>query len=133
MQPSRAVVSPVYMRTVVVALTLLLLAGCAGDPAPAPESSLPASRAAAPSPTEGRCSDPELNDKQVTFADGDGVYLSGYVLGTRRTALVLAPQASANACSWLSWAKQHAAAGYRVLGFDFNGEGRSPRGPKSTP
>ncbi|UWP78585.1 hypothetical protein Dfulv_25745 [Dactylosporangium fulvum] len=119
------------MRSLAVVFSLLLLAGCAGDPAPAPEASAAPTAAAAPSPTDRRCVDPELNDKQVTFADTNGVYLTGYVLGTGRTALVLAAQAAADSCSWLSWAKQQAAAGYRVLAFDFNGEGRSRRGPDS--
>ncbi|MET7403696.1 alpha/beta fold hydrolase [Dactylosporangium sp. NPDC005572] len=112
---------------------LLVLTGCGSSPSPssAPTPSAPAAEPA-PSPTPGRCTDPELDTRQVTFADAQGVYLTGYVLGTGRTALVLAPQASANACSWLSWAKQQAAAGYRVLAFDFNGEGRSRRGPGST-
>ncbi|MFB9179493.1 alpha/beta hydrolase [Dactylosporangium sucinum] len=121
-------------RSLAVAAALFVLAGCGSAPepgAPEPAGSAPAAEAA-PSPTPGRCSDPELDERQVTFADSAGVYLSGYLLGTGRTALVLAPQASANACSWLSWAKQQAAAGYRVLAFDFAGEGRSRRGPGST-
>ncbi|MER7007035.1 alpha/beta fold hydrolase [Dactylosporangium sp. NPDC000555] len=83
--------------------------------------------AAAPSPADRLCGDQELNDKQVAFAGQGGTYLAGYVLGEGDVTLVLAPQAAATGCSWLSWAKQKAAAGYRVLAFDFNGEGRSRR------
>ena len=46
---------------------------------------------------------------------------------------VLAPQASADACSWLSWARQETTAGYRVLALDFAGEGRSQRGQAGPP
>ncbi|MEV0564332.1 alpha/beta fold hydrolase [Dactylosporangium sp. NPDC050588] len=122
-------------------LAVALLSGCGGDPAAAPAGAPPAAPStgasapqAAPSPTDRRCADPELNDKQVAFP-GNGGFLTGVLLGaaTSRTVLVLAPQASADACSWLSWARQEAAAGYRVLALDFAGEGRSQRGDGSKP
>ncbi|MFG2043789.1 alpha/beta hydrolase family protein [Dactylosporangium sp. NPDC048998] len=122
------------MRIVLLAACALLLTGCAGDSASTPaDASKGAPVVAAPSPTNGWCADPELNDKQVTFASQGG-YLAGYLLGDARAkvALVLAPQSGADACSWLGWAKQQAAAGYRVLAFDFNGEGRSVRGITGT-
>jgi pimeloyl-ACP methyl ester carboxylesterase len=121
-------------------LVVVVLAGCgpAGPPAAAPSGSAGSSGASAapaapvaPSPTDRRCADPDLNDKQVAFP-GTGGFLTGLLLGTGRTVLVLAPQASADACSWLSWARQQAAAGYRVLALDFAGEGRSQRGTGST-
>ncbi|MEV8515303.1 alpha/beta hydrolase [Dactylosporangium sp. NPDC051484] len=88
--------------------------------------------AAAPSPADRLCGDPQLNDKQVAFAGQGGTFLAGYALGEGNVTLVLAPQASATGCSWLGWAKQKAAAGYRVLAFDFNGEGRSRRAETGT-
>ncbi|MFG2041028.1 alpha/beta hydrolase family protein [Dactylosporangium sp. NPDC048998] len=88
--------------------------------------------AAAPSPIDRLCGDAELNDKQVAFAGQGGAFLAGYLLGSGDVTLVLAPQASATGCSWLGWAKQKAAAGYRVLAFDFNGEGRSRRAETGT-
>jgi pimeloyl-ACP methyl ester carboxylesterase len=115
---------------------LLLLAACSDKPGNTalPEKSASASAAAAPSPTDRLCSDPDLNDKQVAFAGQGGAFLAGYLLGDRDSAvtLVLAPQASATGCSWLAWAKLKAAAGYRVLAFDFNGEGRSRRADPAT-
>ncbi|WP_432824851.1 alpha/beta hydrolase [Dactylosporangium sp. CA-092794] len=110
------------MRFVTGVLCLLLLSACAKAPvkaAPPP----------APSPADRLCADPELNDKQVAFAGQDGTYLAAYLLGGGRAqvTLVLAPQASATGCSWLGWAKREADAGYRVLAFDFHGEGRSGR------
>lgn len=124
------------MRIVVAAACILALAACSGksepgaQPTAQPGAATTGPAQAAPSPTDRRCSDPELNDKQVTFLS-QGVYLTGYLLGTGPTALVLAPQAGADACSWLAWARQQAAAGYRVLAFDFNGEGRSRRSDTS--
>ncbi|MEV4516033.1 alpha/beta fold hydrolase [Dactylosporangium sp. NPDC049525] len=113
-------------------LVMIVLAGCGGDPA-APPADAPASpKAAAPSPVDRRCADPDLNDKQVAFP-GTGGFLTGLLLGTGRTVLVLAPQASADACSWLSWARQESTAGYRVLALDFGGEGRSQRAPDGKP
>ncbi|MET7420239.1 alpha/beta fold hydrolase [Dactylosporangium sp. NPDC005555] len=115
-------------------VVVLVLAGCGGTPqgpaVTAPSSAKTAQ--AAPGPTDRRCADPELNDKQVAFP-GTGGHLTGLLLGTGGTVLVLAPQASADACSWLSWAKQEAAAGFRVLAFDFSGEGRSQRGSGTRP
>ncbi|WP_326999720.1 alpha/beta hydrolase [Dactylosporangium sp. NBC_01737] len=120
-------------RIGLVLLVMIVLAGCGGDPEPseAPAASDKA-QAAAPSPVDRRCADPDLNDKQVAF-QGTGGFLTGLLFGTGRTVLVLAPQASADACSWLSWARQEAAAGYRVLALDFGGEGRSQRGPDGKP
>ena len=111
-----------------------MLAGCGADPANPPAAAPDSSSVvpAAPSPTDRRCADPDLNDKQVAFP-GTGGFLTGLLLGTGRTVLVLAPQASADACSWLSWARQEATAGYRVLALDFGGEGRSQRGPAGKP
>ncbi|MGI5242324.1 alpha/beta hydrolase family protein [Dactylosporangium sp. CA-139066] len=108
-------------------LCLFLLAACAGPDKPAATAAPSATTRAAPSPTDRLCADPELNDKQVAFAGQAGTYLAGYLLGQGGVTLVLAPQAAATGCSWLAWAKQQAAAGYRVLAFDFNGEGRSQR------
>jgi pimeloyl-ACP methyl ester carboxylesterase len=117
-------------------LVMIVLTGCGGEPASAPAatepSKAPKAATVAPSPVDRRCADPDLNDKQVAFP-GTGGFLTGLLLGTGRTVLVLAPQASADACSWLSWARQESAAGYRVLALDFGGEGRSQRGPDGKP
>ncbi|GAA3296964.1 alpha/beta fold hydrolase [Dactylosporangium vinaceum] len=118
------------MRIIAGICCVLLLAGCgpaADEPGAARPSSTPSRAAAAPSPTRGLCGDAALDDKQVTFPGPTGTYLAGYVLGAGDVTLVLAPQAGATGCSWLAWAREQAAAGYRVLAFDFNGEGRSRR------
>ncbi|WP_433221986.1 alpha/beta hydrolase family protein [Dactylosporangium sp. CS-047395] len=101
---------------------VLLLAGCASTAKP----SGPAPTTA-PTTAEAVCGDPELAGKAVRFPGKTGAELGGYLIGTGGVTLVLAPQASATGCSWLSWAKAKAAAGYRVLAFDFNGEGTSRR------
>jgi pimeloyl-ACP methyl ester carboxylesterase len=100
----------------------VLLAGCSGS-ADKPDVSDSPTRAA-PAAVDRLCADPDLNDKQVSFTAPAG-QVAAYVLGTGSTALILAPQASATGCSWLSWAKREAAAGYTVVAFDFHGEGRS--------
>ncbi|MFI5908571.1 alpha/beta hydrolase family protein [Dactylosporangium sp. NPDC051541] len=104
---------------------LLLLAGCASTAEPAAPAPSPTA-VAAPSPTR-TCAVAELDDKQVTFPGRTGAPLGAYVLGAGNVTLVLAPQAGATGCSWLAWAKRQAAAGFRVVAFDFNGEGRSRR------
>ncbi|GAA4260222.1 hypothetical protein GCM10022255_088050 [Dactylosporangium darangshiense] len=131
MQPDGGLVGRTGMRIMTGILCVLLLAACSNgaDGAEAGATAQPAATTAraAPSPTDRLCGDPELNDKQVSFAGQAGAYLAGYVLGSGSVTLVLAAQASATGCSWLAWAKQQAAAGYRVLAFDFNSEGRSQR------
>jgi alpha/beta superfamily hydrolase len=124
------------MRIVLLAACGLLLTSCAGGnrSTSAPTDASKAEPAvAAPSPTDGWCADPELNAKQATFASQGG-YLAAYLLGDAhaKIALVVAPQSGADACSWLEWAKRQAAVGYRVLAFDFSGEGRSVRGITGT-
>nr|BFE57452.1 hypothetical protein GCM10020063_019780 [Dactylosporangium thailandense] len=114
------------MRTVTLLSCLLLLAACAA-PAPAPAEPAVSAKPGPPSPTPRWCGEPQLDDRQVALPGEHGTYLAGYLLGAGDVTLVVVPQASATACSWLAWAKDKAAAGYRVLAFDFSGEGRSGR------
>ncbi|WP_433063293.1 alpha/beta hydrolase family protein [Dactylosporangium sp. CS-033363] len=115
------------MRLFTGVCCVLLLAGCSATAEPAGPAS-PASPAdPAPTTAASVCGDPELTGKAVRFPGKTGAELGGYLVGTGGVTLVLAPQASATSCSWLSWAKGKAAAGYRVLAFDFNGEGTSRR------
>jgi pimeloyl-ACP methyl ester carboxylesterase len=123
----------VRTRTIAIAALALAMAGCAPTTAPPSTAAPVSSPATTPAPAEPPCGDRTLDGKQVTFLRDD-LRLSGYLLGAGSTALVLAAQAGADGCSWLSYAKQQAAKGYRVLAFDFNGEGRSQRpggGPNS--
>ena len=87
------------MRKLTGILCVLLLAACATEKPIAQPASPATTTRAAPSPTDGLCGDPDLNDKQVAFAGQAGSYLAGYMLGQGGVTLVLAPQASANACS----------------------------------
>jgi pimeloyl-ACP methyl ester carboxylesterase len=77
-------------------------------------------------PTVGlKCKAAWAGGTQVGFLDSAGVYLGGVELGTGTKGVVLAHQAGGDACQWLPFGRQLAAAGYRVLAFDFAGSGVS--------
>jgi dienelactone hydrolase len=117
-----------------VALLVLLLevAGCADRSTPAARQTAgggPTSTASAvppSSPAPGvRCGDASLGDKTVSFRNAAGASIAGYVLGAGATGIVLAPQRSMDSCSFIEYARVLSSRGYRVLAFDFTGEGGS--------
>jgi pimeloyl-ACP methyl ester carboxylesterase len=69
----------------------------------------------------------------VHFPDAAGASIAGYLLGTGRTAVVLAPQRRLDSCSFRAYATALAARNYRVLAFDFAGEGGSTAAPGAAP
>jgi dienelactone hydrolase len=97
------------------ALALLLLAGCGSSPA-AP---------AFPVPTGPVCNGQAPGAHRADFPGTGGKPLLGYTMGTGPVGIVLANQADDNACSWAGYAQDLAQRGYRVLAFDFHGEGDS--------
>jgi pimeloyl-ACP methyl ester carboxylesterase len=126
----------------VLALVLVGTTACGGGSAvsvagqPTSHASTPATQTPAPSPTApptvaAKCA-AEWQDgkgRQVWFTDSGGASLGGIELGTGAAGVVLAHQAGADACSWLPYGSELAAAGYRVLAFDFAGNGASPPPP----
>jgi pimeloyl-ACP methyl ester carboxylesterase len=110
---------------------VLLAAGCGdGQPEAGPSAVNPTSTA--PSSPAGPCRDAALVGKQVTFPGSGGAQLTGYVVGTGTTAVVLVPQRRMDSCSFTAYAKALAGRGYRVLAFDFAGEGGSASAPDAT-
>ena len=112
------------MRRIMVpllALLGLLLAACA-DSAPK----------AAPSPTGPRagsgCADLATAGRQAAFSTPAGTKLVGVELGAGSKGIVLAHQNNSDLCEWLVYGKRLADRGYRVLAFDFAGDGDS--GPR---
>lgn len=71
------------------------------------------------------CGDPGLAGRGVAYPNAAGAKLTGYLLGTGATGVVLAAQASQTACDWLPYARQLADRGYRVLAGNYTGEGGS--------
>ncbi len=72
------------------------------------------------------CKSAWAGGQQVWFTDRGGVAIGGVMLGTgTKGGVVLAHTAGADACQWLPFGRQLAAAGYRVLAFDFAGSGVS--------
>lgn len=105
-----------YRRTAIATATLMLaLAGCGARPTaqPTPASTVPV-------PGEG-CPATREAGRTVEF----GHELRGIVLGTGHTGIVLAHEASADLCYYAAVAMELAGQGYRVLAFDFNGNGSS--------
>jgi dienelactone hydrolase len=109
----------------------MALAGCgsaARPPGnPGGSSTGVSSGAATPTaePSRPPCADPTLAGRAVTYPNAAGATLTGYVLGTGRTGLVLAAQVGGTACSWLPYARTLAGRGYRVLAGNFSGEAGS--------
>ncbi len=107
------------MRRIVVPLAgLLLLAACAdGTPSAAPSPSGPKAGSG--------CADAAAAGRPVSFATPAGTQLVGIELGTGQTGVVLAHQNASDLCEWLPYGKRLAERGYRVLAFDFAGDGDS--------
>ena len=63
--------------------------------------------------------------KQVWFTSAHDASIGGVELGTGTTGVVLAHASGAGTCEWLPYGTELAAAGYRVLAFDFSGYGAS--------
>ena len=121
-------------RMLPLALTVLLLGGCdggrtagaAGSPSGNAVTAT-ASPSAAPSDAAG-CQGAAPHGQRVTFGPEGAANLVGVVFGTGRTGVVLAHQSRANRCQWAAYAEESARSGYRVLTFDFPGDGDSPAG-----
>jgi dienelactone hydrolase len=63
---------------------------------------------------------------QVWFTDTAGASIGGVEMGSGTTGVVLAHEAGSDSCRWIPYGLELAAAGYRVLAFDFSGSGVSP-------
>lgn len=105
---------------------LALVTACSGDPEPPAEQ-------AQPNLAGASCTGEAAGGTKVAFTGGDGAPLVGIELGQGRTGVVLAHQNTSDLCEWLPYGKRLAGKGYRVLAFDFAGEGGSgdPESPLS--
>ena len=63
------------------------------------------------------------SSRPVAFTAGDGVTLTGDVLGAGDTTVVLAHEYPSSLCGWLPYASELARDGFRVLAFDSRGAG----------
>jgi dienelactone hydrolase len=100
---------------------VLAVAGCGGG----------SKAGAGPSPTDdgrragAKCESLAAAGKQARFKATDGTQLAGVELGAGKTGVVLAHQNMSDLCEWLPYGKLLADRGYRVLAFDFAGDGAS--------
>lgn len=109
--------------SVVVALTVLALAGCGGSSggtAGQTQVSTTATAAETTGKTLDFCAHEDATTKIVHFR-GAGTDLDGVVIGSGANGVVLAHQLHSNVCSWLPFAQRLAGGGVRVLVFDFPG------------
>lgn len=104
-------------RTAVLSLVLLLAACTDGSPTVA--SSPEGPRAGS------HCKELADLGKQARFATPAGTQLVGVELGTGTKGVVLAHQNGSDLCEWLPFGKRLADQKYRVLAFDFGGDGDS--------
>jgi pimeloyl-ACP methyl ester carboxylesterase len=104
---------------VVIAFTALALTACgasSGGTAAPTETGAPATATGTTGKTLDSCASEDATTKIVHFSGAD---LDGVVIGDGANGVVLAHQLHSNLCSWLPFAKRLAAAGVRVLAFDF--------------
>jgi dienelactone hydrolase len=119
---------PTSSRTTSLLLVALLCAALAACTGKTPDQ-------AAPSPEAlqagAACEDVARQGQQVHFGQEAGADLFGVLLrppagrGSGSTGLVLAEMSNTDACVWLPYGLEMANQGYRVLVFDFAGNGNS--------
>ena len=112
-----------FRRAVVASAVALCLVSAAACDRSADEGG--AAAAPSESVTLPTCGDTAQTRSAVSYRNETGATLTGYVLGTGATGVVLAAQAGDDACSWLAYARKLAERGYRVLAGNFVGEGGS--------
>jgi hypothetical protein len=102
-----------------IAVAALVLAGCGGSGSGTPgptQTNATATAAGTTGKTLDSCAHGDATTKIVHFGGAD---LDGVIVGSGANGVVLAHQLHSNLCSWLPFAKRLAAAGMRVLAFDF--------------
>jgi pimeloyl-ACP methyl ester carboxylesterase len=112
-------VSIVNARSSALAIAALLVvagAGCAG------KASRPAA-SPAPQPVAPCVGADEQRSGGFTNRHGGGQPVSGVVLGTGDTGVVLANQSDGDLCQWQPYGEKLARAGYRVALFNYSGQG----------
>jgi pimeloyl-ACP methyl ester carboxylesterase len=86
----------------------------------------------AKAPPTDSCVPKSLRGNAISFRTGDGVRISGILLGSGANGVVLAHELRASVCNWISFAQTLAGAGYRVLAYDSRNAGVSARPPYPT-
>ncbi|MFG2041086.1 alpha/beta hydrolase family protein [Dactylosporangium sp. NPDC048998] len=114
----------------VLALVTVLGTALAACGSSGPSGSSGSSPAASPAPHAGSACPDESKDagRQVSFADAkDGTVLRGILMNPdgKGPGVVLGHHNTGSVCEWLPFGKTLAGKGYRVLAFDFAGEGDS--------
>jgi alpha-beta hydrolase superfamily lysophospholipase len=114
------------MFVAVALLLLAALAGCGGEEAPPRAVDVSATSMDAPPTLAQACGAAYgLTARSFWQETGDGVRLYMIEAGNGETTAVLAHGGRSDLCETLPFAKRLVAAGYRILAFDFRGNGRS--------
>jgi pimeloyl-ACP methyl ester carboxylesterase len=114
-------------RLSLLAAMLVAAAGCGGGDQPSPDHAraTPTASAAPATASETICGQPAAGVKAVRFRTGDGVTLSGAVVGSGPVGAVLIHEYPLDYCGWLPYARYLARHGVRTLMFDLRCFGRS--------
>jgi len=75
-------------------------------------------RLAKPLAIRNRCASAAERSSALRFFTSDDTQVAGVVLGTGTKGIVLAHGSGGDLCDWLPYARELAAAGYRVLSYD---------------
>jgi pimeloyl-ACP methyl ester carboxylesterase len=113
-------------------LTLLATLACASSAVAPARSAKQQVAAEKPPRLATACGSASGIDARVLWlTTNDGVRLYAIEIGTGPVAVVLAHQGRSDLCEELPYAKTLIAAGFRVLAFDFRGNGRSAQPSKN--
>src|SRR5262245_61843956 len=117
-------------------LATAAIAGCEGTEHQHAASTPQVTPTATSSPfgtADWSCLSPRERGQMFVLHGPGGNRLAALSVGTGRVAVILAHQVAGSLCQWWPYGRTLAAAGFRVVAFDFDGFGASPPGNNDYP
>jgi pimeloyl-ACP methyl ester carboxylesterase len=113
-------------RLALLAVVLVVVAGCGGDSHPTARKRATPTPTAATATTAGQqCGEADVGAQTIRFRTGDGVTLAGAVVGSGPVGAVLIHEYPLDYCGWVPYAGYLSRHGVRALLFDLRCFGRS--------